>query len=110
MIKIQHFIIICFKCRKRYLNCEGDKLLITINTITATDVLSPNRAQILIVSHSNTCIYACTPLCKSNGTFSLGIYINGIVSVYQKYKNVDLKCYMLTYYCINMVCVSILII
>ena len=51
-----------------------------------------------------------TPLCKSNDTFSLDMDINELISVLQNYKTSMIKCYILTYCCINLGCLSLLIV
>ena len=54
--------------------------------------------------------YTCTPLCKSNGTFSKGTDINEFMSDFRTYKNPAIERYMLTYCRENLVCVSLLVV
>ena len=51
-----------------------------------------------------------TPLCKSNGTFSWDIDINGLISFLWKYKTWVIKCYILTCCHANLVCLSLSIV
>ena len=54
--------------------------------------------------------FSCTPLCWSNGTFSLSMDIIAFMSDFQKYRNPAIKRYtcMWTYCRENWVCVSLL--
>ena len=51
-----------------------------------------------------------TPICKNNGTLSLDMDINALMSVLQKYANPAIDHYMLTYRCGNFVCVRLIIV
>ena len=44
-----------------------------------------------------------TPLCKSNGTFSLDMDINGLILLLWKYKTSVIKCYILICCLVNLV-------
>ena len=61
--------------------------------------------------HRHICFEsACTPLCKSNGTFFSDIDINELTSVLHKYKTPVTKCCILTRCWVNLVCIRHLIV